>query len=1210
MMHEIVNRRTLMTPLEQFLLAVVARIVGGASWEAARQAFLEKLETDDADYREGLAPRRTLTEEVSAACQTLAQQRDALKLTATDPMWHLLQDATFQQDLADWLMTGDIDEGDVVKRRLFVAMRVALLARHVPVQQVDAQIIEIFNSIERSFFSNPVLAHWRHQRSLDYLRQQVAQLKSLAERAAGEYNLDAQLIAQARYCEVALAAWDIIDLSGLPEVDLHVVTQRLLLRQLYMPLRLRVVASANDRHQSMALQRAEVDRTTARLAAAGRATDMTQKAQDEVVETSVGRRLRSSPRIVVLGDPGGGKTTMLRWLATAYLLRLQGNIEVRDVPDTQDLPRRPWLPVLIRCRDLGVDDLCRSFRDFLLQHLQKTELRPEEAAAMLTVILARMARGEALLLIDGLDEIADSRVRMMFCQEIERTAARYPNAPIVVTSRIVGYRDMPYRMGAAFEHSVISELSRHDKVRFAERWVEVTESQETETERKRRSSDLVAALQSSDRIERLTSSPMLLTTLALVKRKVGKLPNRRTKLYSESVSVLLNWNSAYYEAVDELEAIPQLEYLAFDMCKRGVQRILESDVLDLFDKVREDYPNNRPVRSRDSQSFLKLLEARSSIIIKSGGAWHRLNAEPIWEFRHLTFQEYLAARALIDGRYPGRDRRAQLAHQVAPIVRETGVQQEEVDGEAKSRGLETWQEVFRLLVCDCKDEDVDEVLRSIANPDDVVKGEVASGRILVAMQCLAEEPNVSDRTAFEVMEAFCQAIPSDEYIVFQRRGGFEGVVLAMVATPWAEDLKKLLLRRYIDFGGTTRLNVTSLLLHLCREDIDLRKLSSADPCESISAALALHYGKIDANARVALLGMLSRSAAEVSAAAATLATERRPRYEEYSATPIAVRDGQLDSAEIECLGRAIRRHDVAKEDKYSLALILTYGGKDAAPTVGELLCDGSPEILEALVPTIPATIGKEGLQIVLGQLESSSYRSKMLSCYALGRIGCPEAIGPLLGFLQKEEDDGLISAALRGLGGLAAKEAVPVIVSLLSGFSSRNRRDAIGVLADIGGEEANSCLLTLSQEFDDETRVAAIEGLGELGDRANIPRLVALLDKGVAPGVTAVSLLKLGHPLERSTILGLLHNPESAVRGAIMDYMARQESEEIKLALSRDIDGLAPWIDPGEPVALVHLSKVSKVSGESIDAIRTKLEGLTSKFGLQVAPEERFELDE
>jgi len=86
--------------------------------------------------------------------------------------------------------------------------------------------------------------------------------------------------------------------------------------------------------------------------------------------------------------------------------------------------------------------LCRCFTDFLGQHLNKTELLPDDAGVMKAVILDRIAKGEALLLVDGLDEISSQRVRVTFCQELERTAARYPAAPIVVTSRIVGYRDM------------------------------------------------------------------------------------------------------------------------------------------------------------------------------------------------------------------------------------------------------------------------------------------------------------------------------------------------------------------------------------------------------------------------------------------------------------------------------------------------------------------------------------------------------------------------------------------------------------------------------------------------------------------------------------------------------------------------------------------------------------------------------------------------
>ena len=177
---------------------------------------------------------------------------------------------------------------------------------------------------------------------------------------------------------------------------------------------------------------------------------------------------------------------------------------------------------------------------------------------------------------------------------------------------------MPYRMGSGFEHGQIADLNRDDKDLFARRWVDVTEQHHSAQEKASRAQELLQALHSNDRVERLTGNPMLLTTLALVKRKVGKLPNKRTKLYAEAVSVLLNWNPRLYQTIEEDEAIPQLEYLAYEMCRRGVQRLADDDVLDLLERLRTDYPNIRAVKRSDPRQFLALLEARSSILIKSG----------------------------------------------------------------------------------------------------------------------------------------------------------------------------------------------------------------------------------------------------------------------------------------------------------------------------------------------------------------------------------------------------------------------------------------------------------------------------------------------------------------------------------------------------------------------------------------------------------------
>jgi hypothetical protein len=710
-----------MTPIAAllaYLISLAANERTSAIQATRKKRLDEHLEREEA-LRKALISQRPLREEVQIACAELARNRDKLGVTREEePLWLLLSDDLFQDDLVEWLMAGAIEEGDAVKARLVESMTAALSRAGAPAERIEFLKTGYFEALDRAIFSSPVLSAWRHQLSLDYLREQVAFLRQKAEEAAGIYSAEKRQAALDRYCENALAAWDIIDLSNLPEGDIQIATQKLLLRQLYMPLRLTVEVSRERGADDTAFAQLEGRREARRLWEAGRSVLGEATLPDGEERSSVGERLGAARRLTVLGDPGGGKTTMMRWMATAYLLRYKGDTAWRQIPDTETLPEKHWIPVLIRCRDLGEDDLCHSFTDFLTQHLRKSELKPDEADVMRAVILDSIARGEALLLVDGLDEITNPNVRMMFCQELERTAARYPDAPIVVTSRIVGYRDMPYRMGSGFEHGVIAELTRPDKDLFAQRWVDVTEQHQPGDEKVKRAKDLLDALHSSDRIERLTGNPMLLTTLALVKRKVGKLPNRRTKLYAEAVSVLLNWNPRYYAAIDEDEAIPQLEYLAYEMCRRGVQSLTEDEVLDLLDKVRHEYPNIRAIRRRESHVFLQLLEARSSILIKSGGQWLKRQPEekPVWEFRHLTFQEYLAARALLDGRYPGRDRTKTLAEQVAPLAGSVQEARHRPHPEPEFEVAESWQEALRLLVADCRDDDVDDVLYAIATP--------------------------------------------------------------------------------------------------------------------------------------------------------------------------------------------------------------------------------------------------------------------------------------------------------------------------------------------------------------------------------------------------------------------------------------------------------------------------------------------------------------
>ncbi|MEO5912812.1 MAG: HEAT repeat domain-containing protein [Luteolibacter sp.] len=1214
------------------LLAYLINIASGersAAMAATRDAKLKGIVENDDALRKALISTHSIRDEVRGACAELARNRDNLGVPAhEEPLWQLLSDDVFQADLIEWLMAGAIDEGYAVKGRLLQTMETALASGGASSGQIRHFATGYFESVDKAIFAHPVLAHWRQQLSLDYLRGQVTVLRKLAEEAAGVYPPARQKVALDRYCEKALASWDIIDLSNLPEGDVQITTQQLLLRQLYMPLRIEVEPSQRGEDADAALARLEQGREDRRHREAGHFVPdeltLSDLVSGEKSRSPIGERLGVSRRLVVLGDPGGGKTTMLRWMATAYLLRHNDDAAFSMVPDTDTLPGQPWIPVFIRCRELGEVDLCRCFTDFLTQHLNKTELLPDEASIMRAVILDRIAKGEALLLVDGLDEITNPQVRMQFCQELERTAARYPNAPIVVTSRIVGYRDMPYRMGSGFEHCVIAELNRQDKDLFAKRWVEVTEQHQPTLEKTKRVQELIEALHSSDRIERLTGNPMLLTTLALVKRKVGKLPNRRTKLYAEAVSVLLNWNPRLYLTIEEDEAIPQLEYLAYEMCRRGVQRMTDDEVLELLDNLRVEYPKIRSVRSRDPREFLKHLEQRSSILIRSGGAWQKNNPteKPVWEFRHLTFQEYLAARALLDGRYPGRGKPKSLAEQVAPLAGAMETVKNRAsrrDGTEEHDVPESWREALRLLVSDCKDDDVDDVLLAILNPmdgEDAVK--TGRPRAVLAALCLADEPNVSEENAQKAISVFTSKV-GEEDGTGRIETPLARAAMEVGASIWCCPLRQSLVDEFFTRSAKDREGPGALLgmIEVVKDGSEPAavlswvrtmavSLKGADSKKATIAALGLTlaaFRRVDlpaAKVIPGLLGLLGREQPVAHAASWALqwlsgGKGKRnahgkplwnPTDKEFSLLAHALVNTPEDSAQTKiCLINTLaKRKNVA-----GYAAII------------KRLDDPDAGVRQATARALVPSGGKQAVAPLVAMLDDQDAAIRKAVIVALGQLGDKKAAAPLVAKLA-DQNATIRKTVIAALAQLGDKQAVAPLVAMLDDQDAGIRKAVIAALAQLGDKQAVAPLVAMLDAQDAAIRKAVIVALGQLGDKQAAAPLVAKLDDLDASirSAAAVGLHTLGEPKGIAALTRFLASDDFEIRQAAVRAYAQQNGSDDKLLLSRDLDGSDPWLDPKETVSEVQADEAASRLAITPEQVRSRFEALAGELNLKL----------
>ena len=431
--------------------------------------------------------------------------------------------------------------------------------------------------------------------------------------------------ARAKYFGYLAAECGEIQLEGLP-ADEQIGSRKLNLEKIFVPLYLEATdggerrASASDPGES-------------------------NRALGEPGRRPVGTVLSEQTRLAVLATPGGGKSTLLKRLAIAYAFP-----ERRALLDDM-LPDRSWLPVFIRCRQL--DDAVSSPIRAIIDRISERAEMPELSQSFSSLISGALHSGNVLLLIDGLDEITHDGDRVAFALQLRAFLATYPKVSIVVTSREAGFRIVGRALSSQCVHYKLADLDDPDIERLVLAWHRevIGDREEVRLEAERLSSTIC----SSDRIRQLAQNPLLLTTLLLVKRWVGQLPTRRTVLYGKAIEVLLmTWNVEAHEPLDQDEVIPQLAFLAFTMMSRGTQRISRKGLHETLALARSQMPEVLAYAKLNETELIEQVELRSSLLMLTGHEIEDGTLQPVYEFRHLTFQEYLAAVAVVEGYYPDR----------------------------------------------------------------------------------------------------------------------------------------------------------------------------------------------------------------------------------------------------------------------------------------------------------------------------------------------------------------------------------------------------------------------------------------------------------------------------------------------------------------------------------------------------------------------------
>jgi hypothetical protein len=473
--------------------------------------------------------------------------------------------------------------------------------------------------------------------------------------------------------------------------------------------------------------------------------------------------LNRTQGLVILGDPGAGKTTFLKYLA----LRLALGEEAAIGMDKR-------LPVLIPlseyARALANGRL--ALQEFIERYFQQQGNAELQVAHLLR---AALQSGHALLLFDGLDEVQQRRDRAYVVNQVENFIANHCQAgnKFVLTSRIVGYKDAPLS-GATIQTCTLIDFDDDDMADFVAKWSRVQEgalrgdTTVARAEAAIQQQDLLQTLRTNRAVHDLATNPLLLTILALMKREGVKLPDRRVQLYDKYIEVLLSsWQLARglagpqpdLRTLDVVETLQVLGPLALWMQESSpgqglVQRhALQTRLTAIYTERGDPNP-----QAAATQLLTDAREAANLLIERGHGEYG---------FIHLTFMEYLAAIGIAQ--------QGQL--NIGPIVETL----------ARYIGESNWHEVLLLTVGYLgiilrNEQAASQVLLALldSSPGEPGEAMILAGEAVVDARAGGVTPACHQR----VIDELLATLTADEQVTPARRAR-AGRVLAHLGDPRA-----------------------------------------------------------------------------------------------------------------------------------------------------------------------------------------------------------------------------------------------------------------------------------------------------------------------------------------------------------------------------------------------------------------------------------------
>ncbi len=361
-----------------------------------------------------------------------------------------------------------------------------------------------------------------------------------------------------------------------------------------------------------------------------------------------------SPRIVLEGAPGQGKSTVTQYVCQAHRVRLLSIPASLHVHHTQ-VPLR--LPFRVDLRDFATwlqqrdpfspdtptldTQWNRSLESFLAalvrHHSGGAVFDVSDLHAILTV-------SAVLFAFDGLDEVADITRRFEVVDELQRGVSRLSSVAVslqvIVTSRPAAFTNSPGLPEQRFPPFHLTSLPRDVVETYADKWLDarrLTGKPRADVNR------ILRSKLDQPHLRDLAKNPMQLAILlSLILSKGSALPDKRTALYDAYVGLFFDREAEKSDVVrDNRDLLVDIHrYLAFllhrDSELGGTGAMAEDELRSVVQRylLQEGYDAGLA-----NALFKGMVERVVALVSRVEGTY---------EFEVQPLREYFAARFLAD----------------------------------------------------------------------------------------------------------------------------------------------------------------------------------------------------------------------------------------------------------------------------------------------------------------------------------------------------------------------------------------------------------------------------------------------------------------------------------------------------------------------------------------------------------------------------------